>query len=432
MLKQDLPPTISARGRRRGPLADRRAGGRHHQRHQAAQPVRPGLHVAVLVGLSMPVFVIGELLILFVFVPLNQHGFTWIQTGYAGISQGVVTWAGHMILPWITLAAVQAAVYTRLTRGQLLDTLGEDYIRTARAKGLSERPGDLGHGVRAALTPVVSQLGVDFGQLLGGVVVVEAVFGLGGLGQVSVQAIDTDDLPVIIGFVSSPPCSWWSPTSSSTWSTRCSTPGPDRLSAVDRPSTVRSSGSPRPSSCGGSGSPSWWRTSPTSRSRARRPGRDRGLGDPGGGHRAGLRAGAAAAGHRRAIRPDDRQPVPRPPRALGGHHRGGYRRLVGAFAAGRPAPEQRGRQFHFLLGALHLRPDQARQGRPRPRRSWLPFAAWRARRGDRPRGGPPPARRGEIPGFAPASRRPSPPAWTPARPRCMPGPNIPAPNIPAR
>ena len=158
-------------------------------------------NVAVLIGLSMPVFVIGELLILFVFVPLNRHGFTWIQTGYSGPSNGLLTWTGHMILPWITLAAVQAAVYTRLTRGQLLDTMGEDYIRTARAKGLSARRVTFRHGVRAALTPVVSQLGVDVGQLLGGVVVVETVFGLGGLGQVAVEAIDQDNLPVIIGFV---------------------------------------------------------------------------------------------------------------------------------------------------------------------------------------------------------------------------------------
>lgn len=157
--------------------------------------------IAVLIGLSMPVFVIGELLILVVFLPLNQHGFHWIQTGYSGPSQGLGSWVGHMILPWITLAAVQAAVYTRLARGQLLDTLGEDYIRTARAKGLSERRVIFRHGVRAALTPVVSQLGVDVGQLLGGVVVTETVFGLGGIGETSVQAIYTDNLPVIIGFV---------------------------------------------------------------------------------------------------------------------------------------------------------------------------------------------------------------------------------------
>ena len=157
--------------------------------------------VGVLIGLSMPQFVIGEFLLLVVFVPLNQHGFHWIQDQYAGPSHGLVTWAGHMILPWITLAAVQAAVYTRLMRGQLLSTLGEDYIRTARAKGLSERRVIFRHGVRSALTPVVSQLGVDVGGFLGGVVVVESVFGLGGIGQVAVQSIQTEDLPVIIGFV---------------------------------------------------------------------------------------------------------------------------------------------------------------------------------------------------------------------------------------
>jgi peptide/nickel transport system permease protein len=157
--------------------------------------------VGVLAGLSMPVFVLGELLILLVFLPLNEHGVTWISTGYAGLSTGIVPWLGHMILPWITLATVQAAIYTRLSRGSLLDTLGEDYIRTARAKGLTERRVVYRHGVRAALTPVVSQLGVDIGALLGGVVVVEQVFSLPGLGAQSITAIDNGDLPVIIGFV---------------------------------------------------------------------------------------------------------------------------------------------------------------------------------------------------------------------------------------
>jgi len=157
--------------------------------------------VGVLIGISLPTFVIGEFLLLVVFVPLNQHGFHWIRDQYSGPSQGLGTWSGHMILPWITLAAVQAAIYTRLMRGQLLSTLGEDYIRTARAKGLSKRRVVFRHGVRAALTPVVSQLGVDVGQLLGGVVVVETVFSLGGIGEASVQAIYDDNLPVIIGFV---------------------------------------------------------------------------------------------------------------------------------------------------------------------------------------------------------------------------------------
>jgi peptide/nickel transport system permease protein len=114
---------------------------------------------------------------------------------------GPAYWVWIQVKPWISLAVVQAAIYTRLMRGQLLTTLGEDYIRTARAKGLSERRVIFRHGVRAALTPVVSQLGIDIGQLLGGVVVIEVVFGLQGLGQVAVAAIYQDDLPVIIGFV---------------------------------------------------------------------------------------------------------------------------------------------------------------------------------------------------------------------------------------
>jgi peptide/nickel transport system permease protein len=201
MIRQDLPPTISLVvggvvlwlivGLGVGIISATRARSMF-DRVSA---------VGVLIGISLPTFVIGEFLLLIVFVPLNQHGFHWVQDQYSGPSQGLVTWAGHMILPWITLAAVQAAIYTRLMRGQLLSTLGEDYIRTARAKGLSERRVVFRHGVRAALTPVVSQLGVDVGQLLGGVVVVETVFGLGGIGEASLQAIQSDNLPVIIGFV---------------------------------------------------------------------------------------------------------------------------------------------------------------------------------------------------------------------------------------
>lgn len=157
--------------------------------------------VGVLIGLSFPTFVLGELLLLIIYLPLNEHGYHWINTGYAPLSQGFITWAGYMILPWITLATVQAAVYTRLSRGSLLDTLGEDYVRTARAKGLTERRVVYRHALRGALTPVVSQLGIDIGVLLGGVVVVENVFGVNGLGQGAVAAISNGDLPTIIAFV---------------------------------------------------------------------------------------------------------------------------------------------------------------------------------------------------------------------------------------
>jgi peptide/nickel transport system permease protein len=157
--------------------------------------------VGVLVGLSMPTFVLGELLLLVVYLPLNENGYHWISTGYIGLSNGIVPWAGALVLPWVTLATVQAAVYTRLSRGSLLDTLGEDYIRTARAKGLSERRVVYRHALRGALTPVISQLGIDVGVLLGGIVVVENVFGIGGLGQDAVQAISEGDLPTILAFV---------------------------------------------------------------------------------------------------------------------------------------------------------------------------------------------------------------------------------------
>ncbi len=157
--------------------------------------------VSVLAGVSAPTFVVGELLIIFVFVQLNDHGIGFIQTGYNSLSLGLGPWLGTLILPWITLAIVQAAVYTRLSRGSLLDTLGEDYIRTARSKGLSERRVLYRHAVRSAMTPVVSQLGVDIGALLGGVVVVETVFGMHGVGAQVVGAITQGDQPIVIGFV---------------------------------------------------------------------------------------------------------------------------------------------------------------------------------------------------------------------------------------
>jgi peptide/nickel transport system permease protein len=157
--------------------------------------------VGVLAGVSAPVFVVGELLIVGVYLQVNNHGIGFIQTGYTPITQSFTGWLGCMILPWITLAIVQAAVYTRLSRGSLLDTLGEDYIRTARSKGISERRVLFRHAVRSAMTPVVSQLGIDIGALLGGVIVVEQVFGLQGLGQQTVTAITQGDGQLVIGFV---------------------------------------------------------------------------------------------------------------------------------------------------------------------------------------------------------------------------------------
>jgi peptide/nickel transport system permease protein len=106
-----------------------------------------------------------------------------------------------MALPWLVLAGSFAGVYARLLRTSLIDTMAEDFIRTARAKGLSERQVVLRHGLRVAVTPVVTLLGVDIGVLLGGAVLTESVFNLPGIGRLGVDAITHADLPVIQGTV---------------------------------------------------------------------------------------------------------------------------------------------------------------------------------------------------------------------------------------
>lgn len=151
---------------------------------------------------SMPTFLLGQLFLLLLFFRLHLLGFNFFPGGgYVGITDSPTEWARHMILPWFTIALVTASVYSRLTRGSMLDVLGEDYIRTARAKGLSERRVVYRHGLRAALSPVVTQFGIDLGTLLGGIIVTEYVFGLPGLGAAIVQAISRQDQPVIIGLV---------------------------------------------------------------------------------------------------------------------------------------------------------------------------------------------------------------------------------------
>jgi peptide/nickel transport system permease protein len=156
----------------------------------------------VLTGLSMPTFLVGLLLIYFLFFRLHLAGIDLFPAGgYVPLTQDPAGWAQHLLLPWITLAVVIAATYSRLTRSSLLEVLGQDYIRTARSKGLSEPRVVYRHGLRSALTPVVTQLGIDLGGLLGGVIVTEEVFGLPGLGQLAWQSVTNQDLPVIIGTV---------------------------------------------------------------------------------------------------------------------------------------------------------------------------------------------------------------------------------------
>jgi peptide/nickel transport system permease protein len=155
-----------------------------------------------LIFYSMPTFVLGLLMLWIFYYQFTIHGLHWFPgQGYTYFTQSPVDWFRGLVLPWFTLALVSAATYTRLTRGSLLEVLGEDYIRTARAKGLSERRVIYKHGLRSALTPVVSQFGIDVGVLAGGAIITETVFGMPGLGYTAVNSIEQQDLPVIIGIV---------------------------------------------------------------------------------------------------------------------------------------------------------------------------------------------------------------------------------------
>jgi peptide/nickel transport system permease protein len=161
-----------------------------------------GATLFALVGLSFPTFVLGLLLLFVFFYQLHLAGVDFFPGGgYVPLTTDPAQWAAHLVLPWITLAVATMAIYVRLTRGQLVEVLGEDFIRTARAKGLREGRVVYRHGLRAALIPIVTQLGIDVATLLGGVIVTEQVFGLNGLGRMSVQAVTNSDEPIIIAVV---------------------------------------------------------------------------------------------------------------------------------------------------------------------------------------------------------------------------------------
>jgi peptide/nickel transport system permease protein len=150
-----------------------------------------------LVGISTPVFWLG-LMSLFIF--WRQLGWTG-GTGYVSPVDSITGFFSHMILPWIVLALLYAAFYARMTRNNLLETLGEDYIRTARAKGLPERTVIFKHGLRASLTPIVTMFGLDIALLVGGAIITESVFNLQGLGYLAINSALQQDLPIVLGVV---------------------------------------------------------------------------------------------------------------------------------------------------------------------------------------------------------------------------------------
>ncbi|MGD0063339.1 MAG: ABC transporter permease [Streptosporangiaceae bacterium] len=150
-----------------------------------------------LAGVSLPVFFTG-------LISLELFSYKWSifpNVHFVAITANPLLWARNLVLPWVTLAFLYAALYARLTRAGMLETMGEDYIRTARAKGVPEWRVVIKHGLRAALTPIVTIFGLDLGLLLGGAVLTEYTFSLPGLGDFTILAIQNQDLPEIMGVV---------------------------------------------------------------------------------------------------------------------------------------------------------------------------------------------------------------------------------------
>jgi peptide/nickel transport system permease protein len=152
--------------------------------------------VFVLLGTSLPTFVTGLFFLIYVtikwkIVPLSL-------SGYVSVFDDPVRYFQYFILPWLTLAILYAAFYTRFTRATVLETLGEDYIRTARAKGLSEKTVLLKHTMRAALAPITTSAGLDIAGLIGGAIITESIFNLAGLGRMTLQSVYEFDLSVVV------------------------------------------------------------------------------------------------------------------------------------------------------------------------------------------------------------------------------------------
>jgi peptide/nickel transport system permease protein len=152
--------------------------------------------VFALIGVSAPTFWLA-----FLFLYIFWFKLGWAPPSGIPIGESVIqaVFSGAFILPWAVLSLTFAAFYARMVRGNLIETMGEDYIRTARAKGLSEKRVIYKHGLRAALTPVVTLFGLNLAELLGGAFITETVFNLPGIGQYAVRSIFTNDFPSVMG-----------------------------------------------------------------------------------------------------------------------------------------------------------------------------------------------------------------------------------------
>jgi peptide/nickel transport system permease protein len=164
----------------------------------------PLLMILALIGISMPVFWLGEVANLITQDRLHDTFlFHWVPPlGYVSLTSNPGQWFLHLIIPWIVLSVLYIGFYARVLRANLLDVANEDYVRTARAKGLSERRVLIKHMLRTSLITFVSLFGLDFGVLVGGgALLTEVVFGLPGVGQLTYNSLVALDLPVIMATV---------------------------------------------------------------------------------------------------------------------------------------------------------------------------------------------------------------------------------------
>jgi len=155
------------------------------------------LTVLAVTGISMPVFWLAAVLLNY----LTYKTEIFPSGGYVELTENPLDWASHLILPWVTLAILYAGFYSRVLRSSMLDVMNEDYVRTARAKGLSERRVMSRHVMRNSLIPIITLFGLDFGALLGGSILIEGIFELEGVGQYAFEALSNLDLPPIMAVV---------------------------------------------------------------------------------------------------------------------------------------------------------------------------------------------------------------------------------------
>ncbi len=155
------------------------------------------LTMLAVTGISIPVFWLAAVLLNY----LSYQTGLFPSGGYVGLTEEPLDWAYHLILPWVTLAVLQIGFYSRVLRSNMLDAMDEDYVRTARAKGLSERRVMTRHVLRNSLIPLVTLFGLDVGVLLGGAILIEGTFNLNGIGQYAFESLKGLDLPPIMAIV---------------------------------------------------------------------------------------------------------------------------------------------------------------------------------------------------------------------------------------